>query len=155
MLDGTPGVRNIRHNVRTGSLLVEYDPSVADANALLSRIANAAGLGQPLSPRDARHSRRSQANKTIDLAREVNALTYELTGWRADLRLIAPMALAGVGIYSLVRNQPNSRLPRWDTLLWYSYSVFTALHVREIGDVEDALKDAVDEVALEQERHTE
>jgi hypothetical protein len=121
----------------------------------VSRIANAAGLGEPLSPREARRARRSQAHRTIDLAREVNALTYELTGWRADLRFIAPMALAGAGIYSLVRNQPNSRLPKWDTLLWYSYSVFSALHAREINEVEEAFKDAVDEVDHEQDRHRE
>lgn len=155
VLDGTPGVRNVRHNTRTGSLLVEYDPGMADANALLTRIANAAGLGEPLSPRDARRSRRSHANRAIDLAREANALTYELTGWRADLRLVAPMALAGAGIYSLVRNQPNSRLPKWDTLLWYSYSVFTALHAREIGDIEEAFKDATNEIDREQDRNPE
>lgn len=155
MLEGTPGVRNVRHNTRTGSLLVEYDPGMADANALLSRIANAAGLGEPLSPREARRARRSQANRAIDLAREANALTYELTGWRADLRLIAPVALAGAGIYSLVRNHPNSRLPKWDTLFWYSYNVFTALHAREIGEVEEAFKDAVDATDHEQNRHRE
>lgn len=155
VLDAAPGVRSVRHNARTGSLLVEYDPGVTDANALVSKIANAAGLGAPLSPDEARRSRRSQARRTIDLAREANALTYELTGWRADLRLLAPLALAGAGVYSLVRNKPNARLPKWDTLLWYSYSVFTALHAREIGDVEEAFKDVVDEVDRKQNRHRE
>jgi hypothetical protein len=139
ILESMPGVRNVRHNTRTGSLLVEYDPGMADANALVSRIANAAGLGEPLSPREARRMRRGPARATIDVAREINALTYELTGWRSDLRFIAPVALAGAAAYSLVTNKPNSRLPKWDTLLWYSYNVFTALHSREIDEVEDAL----------------
>jgi Heavy metal associated domain 2 len=154
-LEGSAGVRNIRHNARTGSLLVEYDPGMADANALVLKIANAAGLGEPLSPREARRLRRGPARAAIDIAREANALTYELTGWRSDLRFIAPVALAGAAAYSLIKNEPNSRLPKWDTLLWYSYNVFTSLHVREIGDVEEALKDAVDEVDHEQNRHRE
>jgi hypothetical protein len=139
ILESMPGVRNVRHNTRTGSLLVEYDPGMADANALVSRIANAAGLGEPLSPREARRMRRGPARAAIDVAREVNALTYELTGWRSDLRFIAPVALAGAAAYSLVTNKPNSRLPKWDTLLWYSYNVFTALHSREINEIDDAL----------------
>ena len=136
-LEGTPGVRHVRHSARTGSLLVEYDPGLADANALVLRIANAAGLGEPLSPREARKLRRSPARTAIDAAREMNALTYELTGWRSDLRFIAPVALVGAAAYSLVVNKPNSRLPKWDTLLWYSYNVFSALHSREIAEAEN------------------
>jgi hypothetical protein len=152
ILESMPGVRHVRHSTRTGSLLVEYDPGRVDANVVVTEIAKAAGLGEPLSPREARRLRRSSADRTIDLAREANALTYELTGWRADLRLLAPVALAGASIVSLVRNQPNSRLPRWDTLLWYSYSVFTQLHLREIGEVEGAVKEVVDDV---QDENTE
>jgi hypothetical protein len=137
ILEGSTGVRHVRHNARTGSLLVEYDPGLVDANALVLKIANAAGLGEPLSPREARRMRRGPARAAIDIAREMNALTYELTGWRSDLRFIAPVALAGAAAYSLVRNEPNSRLPKWDTLLWYSYNVFSALHSREIAEAEN------------------
>jgi hypothetical protein len=142
MLEGSLGVRAVRHNARTGSLLVEYDPHVGDANAIVLRIANAAGLGEPISPREARKLRRSPARTAIDAAREMNALTYELTGWRSDLRFIAPVALAGAAAYSLIRNEPNSRLPKWDTLLWYSYNVFSALHGREIAEAENESIDA-------------
>lgn len=154
-LESMPGVRHVRHNTRTGSLLVEYDPGMVDANVIVSEIAKAAGLGEPLSPREARRMSRSHADRTIEIAREVNALTHELTGWRADLRLLAPLALAGAGVYSMVRNKPNSRLPKWDTLLWYSYSVFTALHAREISEIEDTLKETADALDRDANEDTE
>jgi len=133
-LESLPGVRAVHHSARTGSLLVEYSPGLVDANMIVSRIASAAGLGLPLSPREARRHRRSPAHTAIDIAREANALTYELTGWRSDLRFLAPVALAGAAAFSLFRNKPNSRLPKWDTLLWYSYNAFTALHASEIAE---------------------
>jgi hypothetical protein len=61
----------------------------------------------------------------------LNAVAFELTGWRADLRSLVPAALAGAAAYSFVYGK-GPRLPRWDNLLYWSYSIFSALHSKEI-----------------------
>ncbi|MGH7328328.1 MAG: HMA2 domain-containing protein, partial [Polyangiaceae bacterium] len=127
-LEGQQGIRRCVHNTRTGSLLIEYEPALADAESIIQAVTRASGLGEPLSPREARARRRSPARLTADVARELDALTYELTGWRTDLRFLAPVGLAAAAAFSFARNKPDGRLPRWDTLLWWSYNVFSSLN---------------------------
>jgi hypothetical protein len=67
----------------------------------------------------------------IGVARELNAISMELTGSRADLRVIVPTAIAALGAYSFVYGK-EPRLPRWDNLLYWSYNLFATLHRREI-----------------------
>ena len=141
-LEGRPGIRRCVHNTRTGSLLIEYEPALSDAESIVDAVAQASGLGAPLSPREARARRRSPSRVTVDIAREIDALTYELTGWRTDLRFLAPAGLAAAAAFSFIRNKPSGRLPRWDTLLWWSYNVFTSLHHDEI-DAAAGERDAV------------
>jgi hypothetical protein len=62
---------------------------------------------------------------------ELNSIAAELTGYRADLRSLVPAGLAALSAYSFaVSKEP--RLPRWDNLLWWSYSIFLNHHRREI-----------------------
>jgi hypothetical protein len=44
---------------------------------------------------------------------------------------MVPAALAGVAAYAFVA-QKGKRLPRWDNLVYWSYSIFQTLHRREI-----------------------
>jgi hypothetical protein len=126
-----PGVAKVTHNPQTGSLLVEYEPAHIDADAIVERIAAAAGLISPFDPR-AQRAPVQPSNVLIDGARDLNAVAFELTGWRADLRTIVPAALAGAAAYSFMYGK-GPRLPRWDNLLWWSYSVFSSLHAKEIA----------------------
>jgi hypothetical protein len=128
-LDAVPGIGAVKHNARTGSILVEYEPGLAHPEAVLSRIAAAAGLDMPnddLRPRGC-----EPAVVAIDAAREVNELVHEITGYRADLRALLPMGMAALAAYSLAYH-PDARLPRWDNLLYWSYNIFSQLHRREI-----------------------
>lgn len=136
-LEGRRGIKRCVHNTRTGSLLIEYEPALADADEIVALVAQSSGLGTPLSPREARARRRSPARLTADIAREIDAITYELTGWRTDLRFLAPAGLAAAAAFSFIRNKPDGRLPRWDTLLWWSYNVFTGLNDDEISGATD------------------
>ena len=43
-LDALPGILAVRYTAQTGSLLVEYEPGHADADAIILRIADVAGL---------------------------------------------------------------------------------------------------------------
>ena len=127
-LDAEPGITSVAHNPRTGSLLVEYEPGLASAEGILLRIASAAGLDMP--PDDGRYHGRNPAHVTIATARGINDLVHEATGGRTDLRAIVPAGLAALSVYTLVRN--GATLPRWDSLLYWSYNIFSQLHRREI-----------------------
>jgi hypothetical protein len=129
-IEARPGITRLSHNARTGTLLVEYQPGLAEPDDVLEHVADAAGLERP--GRDAiRALGRTPALLAVEAARELNAITAELTCSRADLRGIVPAALAALSVYSFVV-QKDARLPRWDNLLYWSYNVFFSLHRREI-----------------------
>jgi hypothetical protein len=127
-LDAEPGIAAFIHNARTGSILVEYEPGLADSETILSRIAEAADLDMPS---DEAPPPKKPALVAIDAAREVNALVADLTGEQTDLRSLVPLGMAALAAYSFVVHK-DARLPRWDNLLYWSYNVFSQLHRREI-----------------------
>jgi len=131
MLEQLTGIVTVEHATRTGSILVRYEPGLVEPDALLERIARAAELDLPVDSREARRLRASPAILAIDATRELNEAVHELTGFRADLRALAPAGLAALAAYAFAQ-QEGERLPRWDNLLYWSYNVFTALHRREI-----------------------
>lgn len=128
-LEVEPGITAVSHKARTGSLLVEYQPGLADPEAILVRIAAAAGLDPPVD--DASFRPRPPALIAIDAARELNDLVHEITGYQADLRGLVPAGMAALAVYSFAFNK-EPRLPRWDNLLYWSYNVFSYLHRHEI-----------------------
>ncbi len=130
-LEGVAGVREVAHNPRTGSLLVTYEPGLAEPDMIADRIAETAQLISPFDERASKPIFRP-AGALIEGTRELNAIAQELTGGRADLRSIVPAALAGAAAYSFAFGK-GPRLPRWDNLLWWSYSVFASLHARDIA----------------------
>jgi hypothetical protein len=127
-LEAVPGIGAVKHNARTGSILVEYEPGLAHPEAVLSRIAAIADLDPPT---DDRPRGREPAIVAIDAAREVNELVDEITGHRVDLRSLVPMGMAALAVYSFAY-EGGTRVPRWDNLLYWSYNIFTQLHRREI-----------------------
>lgn len=136
-LEALPGIIRVSHNHSSGSMLVEYEPGHAEPDAILGRIADAAGLDRAIDEREARRRNSGPGLVAVEVVDELNTITNELTGWRADLRVIIPAALAGVAAYSFVAGK-DARLPRWDNLLWWSYSVFRDHHHKEIERVEKA-----------------
>ena len=130
-LESLPGIVQVGHSLRTGSLLVEYEPGLAEPDAILARIADAAGLERYRADADPLSRRKQPAIVAIDAARELNAIAYELTGWRADLRSLGPAGLAALAAYSF-RYGKEDRLPRWDNLLYWSYNLFVGLHREEL-----------------------
>jgi hypothetical protein len=127
-LEAEPGIVAVSHTPRTGSLLVEYQPGLADSEAILARIAAVSGLDLPSGAE--RNPRVEPGIVAIAAARELNTLVHELTGYRTDLRTIVPLGMAALSAYSLVVGKDP--LPRWDNLLYWSYNIFSQLHHREI-----------------------
>jgi hypothetical protein len=126
-LDAEPGISEITHNARTGSVLIEYQPGLTDSETILARIARAAGLEMPS---DEERAPKKPALVAIDAAREANELVADLTGQQLDMRSLVPLGLVALGAYSFVTGK--DRLPRWDNLLYWSYNIFSQLHRREI-----------------------
>lgn len=127
-LEAEPGIVAVSHTPRTGSVLVEYQPGLADAEAILARIAAASGLSLPSGAE--RNPRVEPGLVAIAAARELNTLVHELTGYRTDLRTIVPLGMAALSAYSLVVGKDP--LPRWDNLLYWSYNIFSQLHQRDL-----------------------
>ena len=105
--------------------------AMAPSMSFALRIAETAQLISPFDPRAAKPIARP-AGALIEGTRELNAIAHDHTGGRVDLRSIVPAALAGAAAYSFAFGK-GPRLPRWDNLLWWSYSVFASLHAREIS----------------------
>jgi hypothetical protein len=145
-LDGEPGISAVSHNERTGSLLIEYEPGLADAEAILSTIAAAAGLDPPADEGPA--VVKKPALIAIDAAREANEIVAELTGYKTDLRTLVPMGLAAMAVYSAAASK-HELLPRWDNLLYWSYNIFCHLHGREIQQSAAARAGAAEGIVYE------
>lgn len=128
-----PGITRFSPGQRTGSLLVEYQPGQVEPDDVLQLIADAADM-QWLGEGTVR-ARRQPGLVAVGVAKELNQITMELTGARADLRVLVPTALAALAGYSFAYGK-EPRLPRWDNLLYWSYNIFASLHRREIeGDL--------------------
>lgn len=123
------GVRSVHLNPESGSVLVEYEPGVIDPNVLIVGAAHAAGLEVARFDPDGptRHAR--PAVVAVDAARMLNRRIEELTEGRAGLTDLVPLVMSGVAFYSFIVEE--NRLPRWDNLLWWTYSLLKDLHAKE------------------------
>lgn len=128
-IEGMPGITRFSPGRRTGSLLIEYRPGQVEPDDVLTCIADAADM-QWLGEGSIR-ARRQPGLVAVGVAKELNQITMELTGSRADLRVLVPTAIAALGAYSFAYGK-EPRLPRWDNLLYWSYNIFVSLHRREI-----------------------
>jgi hypothetical protein len=127
---GIPGVTRFEHSMRTGSILIEYQAGLAEPDSILTQLAEAAGIAP--CAHDALARTRAPALIAVDAVQELNAIASELTGHRADLRSLASAGLAALSAYAFITS-PEPRLPRWDNLLWWSYSAFLNHHREEIA----------------------
>jgi hypothetical protein len=139
-LEAVPGITGATHNAKTGSLLIEYQPGLAEPEAILARVAAAAGLAPPSE--DDRARRREPALVAIEVTREINEVVGTVMNHQADLRSLVPAGMALLAGYSLL-TQKGPKLPRWDNLLYWSYNIFTQLHRREIESTAAAPRAAV------------
>ena len=123
-LDAMPGVVSFEHRATTGSVLVVYQPGLVEPDALVAAIAEAAELDLP---RDEPRDPDKPALVAIEVGREINAAVADLTGARADLKTLVPGGLVALATYAFVQ-QKGERLPRWDNLLYWGWSIFRDLH---------------------------
>jgi hypothetical protein len=128
-LRGIVGVRDVRASAETGSMLVTYAPEVVAADAIAEAVSRNTGIAIGTDePKPGDEDR--LAYIAIDVVREVNTFVQDLTHHRADLRVLVPATLAALSALSLAER--GARLPSWDNLLYWSYSIFLSVNGREI-----------------------
>lgn len=132
------GVARITHNPGAGSVLVEYIPGLADPDDIVDRIARAAGLGEVLDDVTARTRRRDPAEGVARAVRGVDGVVRLLGDERVGLGLAVPAALASAAVVSLALMDRKDLMPRWDNLLWWSYSLFRDWNERAIAATDEA-----------------
>jgi hypothetical protein len=134
------GFRSWSLNPKTGSVVIEYDPATLDADDLLKHIAKSAGFrGVEISTRTKRN-REELVSGFLDTVQGVNQVVSQLTGDRADLREVVPVALAAISVVSLVLNEDRGLLPFWSSALYHSYRVFMQWHRPEVRTRERAAR---------------
>ena len=125
-LSGVGGIARVAHNATSGSLLIEYAPERIDADVILGALAD---IGFRL---EARPRRPDATRALVGAARGLNAQVGDATRGAADLHGVVSFALGVGAITSLVLGR-QPRWPRWDNLLYWSYTFFRDVHVRDIG----------------------
>jgi len=123
-LAGVGGVSRVAHNATSGSLLVEYVPERIDADAILGALSDA-GIRLEAPPR---HCDAPRA--LVGAARDLNAHVGEATRGAADLHGVVSFALGVGAVTSLVFGR-QTWWPRWDNLLYWSYTFFRDIHARD------------------------
>jgi hypothetical protein len=129
----TSGFVGWSHSGKTGSIVLRYQPGRWDVDALLARVAAAAGFAGVSSDKTDRVHREEVVSILLDTVKGMNEIAHEACGGRADLRELIPGALAVVSLLSFLRNADGTRLPRWDNALWWCQSLFADWHRQEIG----------------------
>jgi Heavy metal associated domain 2 len=119
------GVTRAEANPFTGSLLVEYQPDVVEPGAILAAVAGAGGLAGVVDAHAVRRSGPDAGTAIIDFVKRVDQTIKEVSNGRAGLGTLVPAGLAASALFFLVRRPEQ---PRWDNLLYWSYSIFRDLH---------------------------
>ena len=135
-----PGFRSWSLNPKTGSVVIEYDPGTLEADDLLKHIAKSAGLRGVEIATSRKMNREELVSAFLDTVQGVNRVVSQLTGERADLREVVPVALAATSVVSLVLNEDRGLLPFWSSALYHSYRVFMQWHRPEVRTRERAAR---------------
>jgi len=127
-----PGFRSWVLNPKTGSVVVQYDPGMIEADDLLKHIAKSAGFRGVEISTSGKMNREELVSAFLDTVQGVNQVVSQLTGDRADLREVVPVALAATSVVSFLLNEDRGRLPQWSSALYRSYRVFMHWHRPEV-----------------------
>ena len=127
-----PGFQSWTHNPKTGSVVVEYDGDVLEADDLLKHVAKHAGLRGLEIAKRSKSDRHELIDAILDGVQGLNGIVGQATNDRADLREIIPIALVVTSAVSFVYNDDRGRLPQWSNALYHAYRIFMHWHRREV-----------------------
>jgi hypothetical protein len=113
--------------------VIEFDNSAIEADDLLKSIAKGAGLRAIETPASRKMTREELVGGFLNGVQGVNQAVSHLTGDRADLRELTPLALAAASVAALILNKDRGLLPFWASSLYHSYRIFMQWHKKEVG----------------------
>ena len=130
--DTVPGFRSWSFNPKTGSAVIQYETGKVEPDDLLKHIAKRAGFRDVEIATRTKVNRQEAVSQFLSTIQGINRVIDQLSGGRADLREVAPAALAAMSIVSFILNQNRGRFPEWSGLLYHSYRVFMHWHRPEV-----------------------
>ena len=132
-----PGIRGARANAAAASLVVEYDPAIKpeDVMVTLGAVAELVRWGIreiectstscPVSTD--RQGPPRAALAILETAFRANSASRTLAAGHADLKLVIPGVLAGVGLARLFLRS-SGQTPHWIVFLMYGFDAFAVLN---------------------------
>jgi hypothetical protein len=140
--ESSEGFRSWTHNVKTGSIVVQYEPGAVDCDDLLKHIATSAGFsGVKIASGNqsvTEMKREELVGAFMDTVQRINRSILDGTGGRADLRELVPIVLVATSAFSFVMGDKRGRLPSWEGALYHGYRIFMQWHRTEVKDRESS-----------------
>ena len=150
-VSGTPSERNralaaaqrqlgsraaVSTDSRTGSALFTYDPHELDSEALIGLLREAdpafGDLEPPLLPEVIARPASAAALGVYQRFDQANRSVFSATQGRIDLRMLFPVALAGLAVRQLFREGLGLRSAPWYVLAYYAFDSYVKLHAGDI-----------------------
>jgi cation transport ATPase len=136
-LRSVSGIHSAAANPITGSLVLDYDEAAMESMELPFSVARILGISlNDLDPDELRRlmSHHGNGAKPMDGAiadglesavKDLNAALTRTIG--ADLGIVLPLLLAGLGLRSLMVSE-KTVLPSWYDYLWFAFGTYFALN---------------------------
>jgi Heavy metal associated domain 2 len=129
---GREGVSSVESDLRTGSVLLRFDPDALDPEAAIELLREAhAALAELVPPQIREPAERSVSQVAAGLERRfatADASVLRATRGVVDLRMLLPIGLAGLSLRQLARTGPQLKAIPWYVLAYYSFDSFLKLH---------------------------
>ncbi|MGA2882775.1 MAG: hypothetical protein ABSG13_27810 [Bryobacteraceae bacterium] len=138
--EAVPGFRSWSLNPKTGSVVIQYNPGALEPDDLLKHVARSAEFPGVEVATGRKLTRQEVVSSFLDKVQGINQTVSHLTGGRADLRELTPVALAVVSVVSFIVNDERSRLPHWMSALYRGYRIFMHWHRPEVRTRERAAR---------------
>ena len=131
-LSGQGGITSVVTNSRTGSALVQFDPEDISPEEVLTIVQGAHTVLQDVLPPQAMTVLDRSTSDVASAVRETfahaNRRVLNSTRGSVDLRMLAPIGLAGLSLRQLLREGPKLEAIPWYVLGYYAFDTFVKLH---------------------------
>lgn len=128
MVCGLDGVREVRANPITGSLLVLYDPETVSTEQLYlaAKAVNLTIVVPESNSSPAIMGEVSEMARAINSAfGRIDAAVWGFTGGNLDAKTLVPLGLGAAAVRQIATSGASLGAVPWYVLLWYCFDMFT------------------------------
>ena len=131
------GEGDLSTNWRIGSALFTYDPDRLDIDDVVALVRESGQVFRAVVPPSTRRALQRPVSEAAQQVRGrfagANRTVLDATDGRIDLRMLFPVALAGLAVRQLLRQRSPITDAPWYVLAYYAFDSFVKLH----GDLAD------------------